>query len=854
VLPFRIKYRIALTVFLLEAVMMSFVLYQTSSYATNQARQVMANMDDAIALLLVEPAQTALLTSEYDDFDTTIMKAVQNPHIDSIELLDKSGLIVVSTDVAKEGTQSVQPQSRPNLYQLERTITGISGKQGLLRIHLSGQEIAGLNIQTAAVGFKIAIVGMTIIALAGLAIGFILSRRLETLTDAADKIAAGDVRLRINLPGTDEVARLGQSLNFMLDSLEAKVSELQQVFDSVSTAVFVVDSSGKIDLFNGTAEKMFGYSASEIRGKPVQVLVPDQLVSHYSKYINRTIQGPIPLQLSADSYVMGKRKSGDEFPMSLTVGAYEMGGRRHYIATLSDLSDMHESQAQKSLAEEALAASEERYRNLVNQSSDLVWRIDTSGVFTYLSPSLTSLTGFTPEEIIGTQILDAFLGDSRQKLKELLQTIFTQGRVEEDVIELIHNRKDSSQYPGEAHYKTLHGDDGEILGVQGITRDITDRKKLEDELQKMEKLETVGVLAGGIAHDLNNFLTGIVGHISLARMENDPADKDASLEAAEHAAMQIKSLTQQLLTFSKGGAPVLQHADLGQLLEKTVNFSLSGSNVKGDFIIQDNLWTVHIDEGQIQQVINNLVINAQQSMPGGGILKILASNRHLAQNSEHYLNAGDYVKVAFVDEGIGISKENLKRIFDPFFSTKHDGSGLGLATSYSVIKKHNGKITVQSEQGIGTRFNFYLPAFPEQTILPSASDREAATSGEGRILVMDDEEPIRDIILASLGKLGYEVVSSQDGQEAIQIYSQYKSSGKPFDAVILDLTIPGGMGGAEVIVQLRAIDSNVKAICASGYSNDPIMANCSEYGFDKALAKPYRIGDLSEVLADLMTG
>jgi two-component system cell cycle sensor histidine kinase/response regulator CckA len=263
---------------------------------------------------------------------------------------------------------------------------------------------------------------------------------------------------------------------------------------------------------------------------------------------------------------------------------------------------------------------------------------------------------------------------------------------------------------------------------------------------------------------------------------------------------------------------------------------------------------VHIDEGHIQQVINNLVINAHQSMPGGGVLKIHASSEHLTENSENYLNAGDYVKVIFEDEGTGISKSDLRKIFDPFFSTKHDGSGLGLTTSYSVIKKHNGKIAVQSEQGMGTRFTFYLPAFPEQAVLPLASDNEAATSGEGRILVMDDEKPIRDVVLASLGMLGYEVVSSQDGHEAIEIYSQYKSSGKPFDAVILDLTIPGGMGGAEVIVQLKAIDSDVKAICASGYSNDPIMANCVEYGFDKALAKPYRMGDLSEVLADLFAG
>jgi len=381
-----------------------------------------------------------------------------------------------------------------------------------------------------------------------------------------------------------------------------------------------------------------------------------------------------------------------------------------------------------------------------------------------------------------------------------------------------------------------------------VFRDITERRRLEEELLKIQKLESVGILAGGIAHDLNNLLTGVLGNISLARMYEDPAEKDRRLAEAEKASMQIRDLTQQLLTFSRGGAPILRTADMGKLLRDSASFALRGSNVGSEFSISDDLWPVEVDAGQINQVISNLVINAQQAMPAGGIVRVSAENITMGAESGLPLEPGVYIKVSVEDQGVGISEEYLQRIFDPFFSTKQAGRGLGLATSYSIIQRHNGYITVESQLGVGTTFHIYLPASPDGVFAAEKKKEEKPIMGEGRILVMDDEEHVRDTAADMLRSIGYKVVTSINGSEAIELYKEAMGAGKPFDAVIMDLTVPGGMGGKEAIQKLIKIDPEVKAIVSSGYSTDPIMVNFREYGFKGVIANPYRTRELSVVL------
>jgi CheY-like chemotaxis protein len=363
----------------------------------------------------------------------------------------------------------------------------------------------------------------------------------------------------------------------------------------------------------------------------------------------------------------------------------------------------------------------------------------------------------------------------------------------------------------------------------------------------------LGVLAGGIAHDFNNFLTAIIGNLSLAKLDAEPSDKIlSSLDEMEKASLNAKNLTQQLLTFSKGGDPIKKLVTLPKLVKDAAKFSLRGSNVRCDFSISEDLLPVEVDEGQIGQVINNLVLNADHAMPEGGIIEICINNIALAENNKLSLPAGAYLKLSFQDYGVGIPPDYLPKIFDPYFTTKHKGSGLGLTVAYSIIDKHNGRLTVESELGKHTTFTIYLPA-SEKSDIQAETEGQHLFVGEGKILVMDDEDFIRKVAIQMLSKMGYEVSVAKDGSEAIEIYRQAQQSEEPFDAVIMDLTVPGGMGGKEAIQKLKELDPNIKALVSSGYSNDPILSNFRDYGFEGVVKKPYRIQDMSDVLRSVVT-
>lgn len=383
--------------------------------------------------------------------------------------------------------------------------------------------------------------------------------------------------------------------------------------------------------------------------------------------------------------------------------------------------------------------------------------------------------------------------------------------------------------------------------------DITGRKLADEELEQMHKLESLGILAGGIAHDFNNLLAAILGYVSLSKMHINSEDKIYTwMENAEKATLKAKGLTQQLLTFSKGGTPVKKGVPFAKLLKSSVDFTLSGSTVRAEFSIPDDIWSAYADENQISQVISNLVMNAIQVMPERGTIRAGCENIVIQEGNPMPLKQGNYVKITIRDTGSGIAEEHLKKIFDPFFTTKEKGRGLGLSICYSIIKRHDGYITFESKQGVGTTVYLYLPAMLEK--VEKEEKEKKLLSGNGRVLLMDDEKVIIELTSYMLKILGYEVESGGDGAEAIEKYRIAKDAGKPFDAVILDLTVPGGMGGKETIIRLKKMNPAVRAIVSSGYSNDPVIANCEDYGFMGALPKPYSMADLSEVLHKVMTG
>jgi two-component system cell cycle sensor histidine kinase/response regulator CckA len=502
--------------------------------------------------------------------------------------------------------------------------------------------------------------------------------------------------------------------------------------------------------------------------------------------------------------------------------------------------------------EEALRNSEMKYRQLFEQAPAGIYEIDmTTGKFIRFNDLMCEYIGYTRDEFKDLKLWDVLTEKSREKQLTRLEKIYNKEPVPEEVeFEIIgKNKREISIL---VFTKIEYNKDGWPVKSSSVVHDITERKKLEEELNKAQKLESLGVLAGGIGHDFNNLLSGIMGNISLAKLEAERGENIMeSLDEALRVSAKASALTQQLLVFSKGGAPVKKAASIVEVLRDSAAFSLRGSKVKCEFGIEEDLWPVKVDVGQFSQVIHNLVINALQAMSRGGAIKLRARNITLETVSNMPLKPGRYVEITIQDQGNGIAPEYLPKIFDPYFTTKSKGSGLGLTMSYTILKRHDGHITVESEVGKGTLFHIFLPA-TEEVPVEIVDLENHAIKGEGRILVMDDEEILRKVAERMLSELGYEVACVRDGAEAIELYEKTRGSKQAFDAVIMDLTIPGGMGGKETIKKLLKIDPKAIVVVSSGYSNDPIMSSYEKYGFHGVVTKPYRIEQLSWVMRDVL--
>ena len=509
-------------------------------------------------------------------------------------------------------------------------------------------------------------------------------------------------------------------------------------------------------------------------------------------------------------------------------------------------------------AEIAFKESDEKFLQLAEAIDSVFWIWDIpSQRMVYVSPAYERLWGGNAERLINNHFdwLTVVTLEDRSRVENLFLKRLdgTNVDIEYRVIDAnkeirwIHNRT----YP-------LKNSGGEISRIIGLAQDVTERKKWEEERVRGAKLESLGLLAGGLAHDFNNLLTAILGQLSLAKYEVDASNPlYLRLAEAEQASLRAQDIAGQLLTFSKGGDPVKNVVSLKSILEENVRLVLAGSTVRPVFNNTDELLSVNVDLGQICQVLHNLVINARQAMANGGECYVEATNVHKEESERllhpHQLESlhDQWVLVSVQDQGIGISKENLTKVFDPYFSTKSTGSGLGLATSYSIIRNHGGILWAESEVGIGSRFSFLLPALsPEQN--PPIPDRKEIKFGQGRILIMDDEVQIRKVLGEMVETCGYSFQAVADGEEALKVFRQAQSRGEPFSAVILDLTIPGGLGGKEVVQEMLSLDPHLRAIVVSGYSNDPVLANYENYGFKGRVAKPFNLVDLSLVLNSVL--
>jgi two-component system cell cycle sensor histidine kinase/response regulator CckA len=552
---------------------------------------------------------------------------------------------------------------------------------------------------------------------------------------------------------------------------------------------------------------------------------------------------------------------------------YEKKTKDELISELKSLKSKVEgfedkqSEEARKTPENTLQESRDKYQRLIENLQDnyLFYSHNTDGIFTFISPSLTNILGYSVEEFLTHY--SEYLTDNPINKKVVGHTELSIKGIKQPPYEVEIYHKDGTIRLLHVQEVPVFNNNRKVIAVEGIAKDITEHHKMEKELIKAQKLESIGVFAGGIAHDFNNYLQTILGYISLAKIHTKPNDEIYGfLEEAGKAVIQSRDLTNQLLTFSKGRTTVKTTISISELLESSAKLPLSGSNVKCELVVPEGLWNIEADKGQLNQVISNLIINADQAMPKGGDIKIRAENINLDEKNSLPLQEGRYVKITVKDHGTGILQEHLQKVFDPYFTTKKKGNGLGLATAYSIIKKHGGYITVESEVGACTTFHIYFPAskkeLPKESVTGKVGepankhrekmDAEKPAAIKGRILVMDDEYAIRTILCKHIRFLNYEVEAAGEGSEAISLYKNASGTGKPFDAVIMDLTIPGGMGGEETIKKLFEIDPDVRAIVSSGYANNPILANYMEYGFKGVLAKPHEIHELDEGLQKVL--
>lgn len=622
---------------------------------------------------------------------------------------------------------------------------------------------------------------------------------------------------------------------------------LQTILDTISDFIFYKD---KNSIFLGCndayASRYIGLPKERIIGHPDMDFIPDK--EQVRKYVESDRQA-----MKSGSSVLLKpwitQANGQKALIEvLKTPFYDAaGGLAGVIGVARDITEHY-------LALEEITREKETAQRYLDIAGVMFCALNRAGKIILMNKKGSQILGYQGDELLGRNWFDVCLPEPVREMVKRVFALQLAGNLAP--VEFYENTvidRNGEERLIAFHNTLLHDEDG-VCGVLFSGEDITEQHMMQDELLKSQKLESLGVLAGGIAHDFNNILTGIMGNISFAHMSLDTPDKARKLlENAEKASLRAASLATQLLTFAKGGTPVKKRVSVSPILEESLSLSLRGANVNGAVEIAESLHAIEADEGQLSQVFNNLIINAVQAMPGGGTLAIKAENLTLEAQNKALLTPGEYVMLSFADGGCGISKEDQKKVFDPYFTTKPGGSGLGLASVHSIIRKHGGRIEVRSVAGKGTTVTVYLPslgvAIAEQ--YTGNDSLAAARHAAGAVLVLDDEELIRDLATEVLQHLGCQVRTCVSGEEAIVMYKTAKESGTPFIAAIMDLTIPGCMGGLEAAKDILSFDPSARLIVSSGYSNDHVIAEYGSYGFCAAITKPYNVNSIKKILAEL---
>ena len=619
-----------------------------------------------------------------------------------------------------------------------------------------------------------------------------------------------------------------------LGTILASAPDIMLLLDAEGTCVEILTNQDEL-LFKGP---------DSLIGKRLHDILPVDVADAALTAIRRAID-------------TGKTQSL-EYALNLSDGTHWFEGRTSPLAASRDSSQQVVWIAQditaRKRAELRLAESERRFRRVFDFGSIGMVMTDTDHNIIDANPHFCNLLGYQEHELIGRRMLDLLhpddCGDKPMRaLSQGLKAGVDYAREEERFI-----KKDGAILQTSVTISCVRDVDNWPASIVVMVEDITGRKWLEDELFKLQKLESLGVLAGGIAHDFNNILTAVFGSLSLATSyceEDSPLGR--ALNIADTAACRAQELTHQLLTFSKGGEPIRRLCRIDELVREAAKFSLSGADAVCDFHFADDLWPCEVDAGQISRVIQNLVINALQAMASGGRIVITAKNIVVPQKSDLPVEPGPYVQLTVEDRGSGIEEAKLSSIFDPFYSTKEEGSGLGLSVAHSIVTRHGGLLSANSRVGEGTTMTVRLPAMPLSTPVVTPRPSPAPAKGRSSILVMDDDDLIRTVCGDLLHELGYDVTTTENGETALSAYQSRRESGGRYDLVIADLTVPGGMGGVELAMKLQQLDPGALVLASSGYSNDPIATVLKEKGFAGFLPKPYDLKTIGDCLEELLS-
>jgi len=641
------------------------------------------------------------------------------------------------------------------------------------------------------------------------------------------------------------------------------------VGESAASTFFVALSATALVYFGASSALVAGAIGLSTKTPITRVWSREFLWSAPAYFLSAIVAAMVALSVHYNTYVLLPLLAA---PLYISYRAYQMSVRRleeerdHArelagIVATKDAALVRAAESETALAgeKERLALESARLAATLRTISDGVVSVDAAGCVLLMNEGVQRLApvlrGRTERPEL-PNVLEA-VGVPPATSLQVLDSVLGQGLP-------AHLR---SEVPAMPHGKLFEvtgtptrDGEGHVTGAVWVLRDVTDTARIEHEQAKAQRLESLGVLAGGLAHDFNNLLMGIVGNLSLAQamVSADQTQLAKRLTSIAASCARARGVTNQLLTFSKGGAPVKATASISELVTECTRFTLSGSPVAPQFDISGDLWPAEIDAIQIGQVIQNLVLNAMQAMgPRGGILTVALHNTELDASSlpaRISLPPGRYVWLTVADTGSGIPAEYLDRIFDPYFSTKEKGTGLGLAVCYSIVRAHGGAITVESDVGIGTRFSIYLPASTRPVAHVPELPPPPPRGLRGRVLLMDDDPLVAEVTQEMLESLGYATRTASCGEDAIEQFRKAEAQGEPFDTVILDLTVPGGLGGRDTLPQIRAVRPDVRVLATSGYADDPVLANYREYGFDGVLPKPFTLAELARALGEAGAG